>query len=130
MIDEGLRALLLQYPGVTAEISDRVYPAPLPQGVTLPAVTYTDISSVNSFSGNEADCLTRNRYQIDHWAATREEAKRVEMATRRVLNGFFGKMPGGIRIGGIFRRNAWTMREPDTQLWRAVTDYQINAIGE
>lgn len=128
--DEGVRLFLLQYPAVTAEVGERIYPAPLPQGATLPAVTYSDVSDVGSYSNDGPDCLRRVRYQVDHWAATREEARRVEQATRSVLSGFQGVFPGGLRIGGVFRRNAWTLHEPETKLWRAIADYQINAIGE
>lgn len=130
MIDEGLRAFLLQYPAITAEVSSRVYPAPLPQNATLPALTYTDISDVGSYSMDGPDCLHRVYMQIDHWAETREEARRVESATRTALSGFLGKFPGGLKVGGIFRRNTWTLHEPETKLWRAIADYQINAIGE
>ena len=130
MTDEGLRRFLLQHPGVTDEIAQRVYPAPLPQGATLPAVTYTDLSDVGSYTAAGPTCLRRVSYQIDHWADTRETAQRVERATRRLLSGWRGQFPGGLRVGGIFRRNSRTLYEQETQLWRVATDYQINAIGE
>lgn len=130
MTDEALRLFLLSRPGVAAEVGERVYPAPLPQGATLPAVTYTDVSDVGSTSNDGPDCLGRLRYQIDHWATTREAARRVERATRTALSGFRGQWPGGWRIGGVFRRNSWTLYEPETQLHRAISDYRINAFGE
>ena len=129
MIDEGLRLFLLQYPGVEAEIEARVYPAPLPEGVDLPAVTYTDISDVGSYSFDGPDCLSKVTYQIDHWAETREEARRVERATRQALSGYSGSWQG-TAVRGVFRRNTLTLRDPESQLWRAVSDYQINAIGD
>jgi len=130
VIDEGLVAFLRQMPGVAAEVEDRIGPRPLPQGELLPAVTYSDVSDVGSTSNSGPDCLSRLRYQIDHWAATRGEARRVERATRAALNGFRGQWPGGLRIGGVFRRNSWTVYEPETGLWRVITDYRINAMGE
>ncbi len=129
VIDEGLVAYLAGFPGVAAEVGERIYPAPLPQGVELPAVTYSDVSNTASYSHDGPDCLQRARYQIDHWAATREAATRVERATRAALSGFRGRW-GGLTIGGVFRRNSWTLHEPETQLWRAISDYQINATGE
>jgi hypothetical protein len=128
MIDEGLRAHMLGYPGVTNAIGSRVYPAPLPQGATLPAVTYHDVSNVGSTSNDGPDCLERARYQLDHWAETKEEATRIERLTRAVLSGYSGRW-GALTIGGVFRRNSWTLYEPETQLWRAITDYQINALS-
>lgn len=130
VIDEGLRLFLLDSPGVTAEVGTRIYPDPLPQGATLPAITYMDISDVGSTSNDGPDCLSRTRYQFKHWAATREAARRVERATRAVLSGYRGSWPGGRRIGGVFRRNTWTLYEPETKLYQAITDYGINALGE
>jgi hypothetical protein len=128
MIDEGLRLFLLAFPGLTGIVSDRIYPTPLPQGATLPAVTYTDISNVGSTSNDGPDCLEKARYQLDHWAETKEDANRLERLTRVALSGFRGRWQG-LTIGGVFRRNSWTLYEPETQLWRAISDYQINAIG-
>lgn len=130
MIDEGLRAFLMERPGVAAEVGERIGPAPLPHKSPLPAITYQDVSDVGSTSMGGPDCLSRARYQINHWAETREAAQRVERTTRAALNGFRGVFPGGVRVGGVFRRNSWTLYEPETKLYRAITDYQISATGE
>lgn len=129
-LDVGLRLFLLQHPGVTAEVGDRIYPQPLPQGVELPALTYTDVSNVGSLSMTGPDCMTRQRYQIDHWAATRAEARRVERVTRQALNGAHGVWPGGVRVGVVSRKNTWTQYEPDEPINRVITDYQILVLGE
>lgn len=126
-MDTGLVQFLLGHPGVAAEVGDRIYPQPLPQNATLPAVTYQDISDVGYMTSTGPACLTRQRYQIDHWAETREIARRVECATRQALNGAHGAWPGGARIGGVFRRNTWTRYEPDEKVYRVITDYQILA---
>jgi hypothetical protein len=130
VIDEALVGFLSEYYGVTNEVDDRIYPAPLPQGVTLPAITYQDVSNVGSYSNDGPDCLVRARYQLTHWAETKEAANRVEQMTRTAMNGYYGTWPGGLTIGGVFRLNSFTLQERDTQLWQAITDYQINAIGE
>jgi hypothetical protein len=130
VIDESLRAFLLSIPGITAEVATRIYPAPLPQGATLPALTYTDISAVDSYSSAGPGCLVRTRYQIDHWARTREDAGRVERATKDVLRGYRGQWPGGLRIAGVFRRNRNTLYEPETMLHRVIADYEILTLGE
>lgn len=129
-LDEGLRLFLLSRPGVVEAVGERVYPEPLPQGATLPAVTYSDVSDVGSTSNDGPDCLRRPRYQLTHWARTREAARRVDATTRQVMSGFRGQWPGGLRIGGVFRRNGWTLYEPETQLYQAISDYQISAFGE
>lgn len=128
MIDNALTQFLLGFPGIAAVAGDRIYPAPKPQGAAVPAITYTDISNVGSYSNDGADCLSKARYQLDHWANTKEDANRLEQATRTALSGFRGRWQG-LNIGGVFRRNTWTLYEPETQLWRAISDYQINALG-
>lgn len=129
-LDEGLRGFLLSRPGVVAEVGERVYPAPLPQGATLPAVTYSDVSDVGGTSNDGPDCLRRVRYQLTHWAETREAARRVESATRAAMSGYRGQWPGGARVGGVFRRNGWTLYEPETRLHQAISDYQVSALGQ
>lgn len=119
----------MQYPGVTDEVDGRIYPDPLPQDATLPAVTYRDIADVGSYRSDGPGALRRISVQLSHWSDTREEAHRVESKTRNVLSGYRGSFPGGMWIGSIFRRNSLTLHEPETQLWRAITDYQINMIG-
>lgn len=130
MIDEALRAFLLGFPGVAAEVGERISPEPLPQGETLPAITYLDVSNTGSYSNDGPDCTTRTRFQLSHWAATKEAAARVERVTRQVLNGFQGDWSGGIRVQGVFGRATRSLYEPETQLWRMVSDYQIVATGE
>lgn len=129
-MDESLRAFLLGYPGITAEVADRVGPDPLPQGETLPAITFMDVSNTGSLSNDGPDCTTRARYQVSHWATTKEAAGRVERATRQVLNGFSGAWGGGVQVMGVFGRMTRALYEPETRLWRVVSDYQIVAIGE
>lgn len=129
MIDEGLRAFLLGFPGVAAEVAARISPDPLPQGETLPAVTYLDVSNVGSYSNVGPDCVTRARYQLSHWATTKEEADRVERATRAVMDGYRGGWSGGVRVQGVFGRMTRSLFEPDTKLWRVISDYLIVATG-
>jgi len=126
-LDAGLRLFLLQHPGIAAEVGDRIYPQPLPQGVKLPALTYHDVSDTSSLSSDGPDCVQRPRYQIDHWATTRAEARRVERATRQALHGYAGSWPGGGRVGVVSRINGWTRYEPEEKLFRAIADYRILA---
>lgn len=128
MIDEELRAFLLQFPGVVAEVAGRVYPAPLPQGAELPAVTYSDISDVGDHTGPDgAGAYHRMRYQIDHWAQTRQTARRLDQTVRTVMDGYRGKW-GGRTIGGALRKSSRTLGPDDAGLWRAISDYEIHIL--
>jgi hypothetical protein len=54
----------------------RVYPAGrLPQGVTLPALTYQRISTPPEYSHDGLSKLIHPRYQLDCWAETQLEAE-------------------------------------------------------
>lgn len=128
MIDEGLRLFLLGYPGVADEVGDRISPDPLPQKSALPAVTYLDVSDVGSYSNDGPDCTSRVHYQLSHWAPTKEAAVRVERATRAVLDGYRGTWSGGLQIGGVFGRATRSLYEPETRLWRMISEYVIAAI--
>jgi hypothetical protein len=128
-LDEGLRLFLLGHPGVAAEVGERISPDPLAKGETLPAVTYMDVDEPGSYSNDGPNCLVKARYQLSHWAQSKEEAARVERATRGVVDGYRGAWPGGLRIMGVFGRATRSMYEPETKLWRVISDYQIRAIG-
>lgn len=128
--DEALVQFLLSRPGVVGEVGERIYPSPLPQKAVLPAVTYSDVSDVGSHSFDGPDATRRPRYQLDHWARTRAEARRAEGVTREALDGFQGVWPGGLRIQGVFRRNGWVVYEPETKLYQAISDYQVVTLGE
>lgn len=75
-------------------VSDRIYPMPLPQHATLPALTYTRISTVRTYS-LEADMRkARARIQIDSWATTDAVAYQLARAVRHAMSGFYGSMSG------------------------------------
>ena len=125
MIDEELRAFLLSMPGVTTEVDDDVYPAPLPQGKELPVVTYTDISDIPSYTNANDSCYRQMRFQLDSWADTRREAVRVDQAVRDVMSGYTGVW-GARDIGMVRRVDSSSHYEPDTKLWRVRSDYMIH----
>lgn len=128
-LDEGLRLFLLGHPGVAAEVEERISPDPLPQDEGLPAVTYLDVDELGSYSNDGPNCLVRARYQLSHWGRTKADAVRLERATRGVMDGYQGGWPGGWRIMGVFGRATRSIYEPETKLWRMVSDYQIRATG-
>ena len=124
-LDDELTAFLLQFPGVVEEIGDRLTPAPLPQASALPAVTYTDISDVGDHTGPEGrGAYHQLRYQLDSWAASKHEARRVDGKIRVVLDGYRGAMGG--RSVVALRKNTLSIYEPETTLWHVISDYTIH----
>lgn len=124
-LDDELTDFLLSLPGVVEEIGDRLTPAPLPQGSALPAVTYTDISDVGDHTGPEgATAYHQLRYQLDSWAGSKHEARRVDGKIRIVLDGKRNQMGGRSTVS--FRKNTVPFYEPETKLWRVMSDYIIH----
>ena len=128
MIDEEMRVYLLSIPGVVAEIGARIYPAPLPQGTTLPAITYQAISDVPYLTSRNDSCYRQYRYQIDTWAASQKEAVRVDDTARTSLHGYSGQW-GAFDIGLVKRANSSSHYEPETQLRRVRSDYMIHVLS-
>jgi hypothetical protein len=124
-LDEELTAYLLQFPAVSEEIGDRLTSAPLPQAETLPAVTYTDVSDVGDHTGPEGvGAYHQLRYQIDSWAESKQEARRVDGKIRAVLDGKRAGMSGRTFVS--LRANTLSIYEPETELWRVMSDYIIH----
>ena len=124
-LDDELTAFLLQFPGVVEEIGDRLTPAPLSQASAWPAVTYTDISDVGDHTGPEGrGAYHQLRYQLDSWAASKHEARRVDGKIRVVLDGYRGAMGG--RSVVALRKNTLSIYEPETTLWHVISDYTIH----
>ena len=124
-LDDELTAFLLQFPAVSEEIGDRLTPAPLPQAVTLPAVTYTDVSDIGDHTGPEGTTAYHQlRYQLDSWAASKDEARRVDGKIRAALDGKRNQMGGRATVA--FRQNTTSIYEPETTLWRVMSDYIIH----
>ena len=128
MIDEEMRTYLLSIPGVAAEVGTRIYPAPLPQGSTLPSETYTDISDVPFYTNANDSCYKQVRMQLDAWASSRKESVRVDQAVRVAMSGYSGKW-GGREIGMVKRATSSSHYETETQLWRVRSDYLIHVLS-
>ena len=128
MIDEELKTFLLSIPGIVAEIVSRIYPAPLPQNATLPAVTYQAISDPQSYSNGNDTCYHLPRYQLDVWASSQKEAVRVDSTVRQALSGYSGQW-GAREIGFVRRGTGSSHYEPETKLRRVRSDYLIHVLS-
>lgn len=98
-----VRAFLLASPDVFAIVRDRVYPAPAPQNVASPFVTFSRITAERNYTIYGPDRLTGALLQIDCWSDAPEYqgsyriAKQLGIAVRQALHGFRGMM-GPVRI--------------------------------
>lgn len=68
-MDELIGAQLIANATLVAVVGTRVYPEPLPAGVTLPAVTYFQVSSeFEQTFGSQAPAADIGRWQFTVWA--------------------------------------------------------------
>jgi hypothetical protein len=96
-IEAGLVYKLTTTAGLTALISTRVYLERIPQGATLPCLTYQRISTprvlAHDTSGSAGTASPR--FQFDAWATTYASAKAITDALRAALSGFKGTITSG-----------------------------------
>ena len=102
---------------VGAEIGDRAHRGDLPQTVTLPAITYTRISStpINDLSGENT---TRNsRYQIDCYAISNSAADALGELVKTAMENATAFT--SIRIAHV------ELHDIDALQYRTVQDFSI-----
>lgn len=127
VIEEGLYSYLTTYAGLTALISTRVYAFRIPQGGTLPCLTFQRISTQRTHShdtsgtGND---LARPRFQFDAWATTYASAKAINDQLRAALNGRKGTT-GTVEVLGALVEDEQPTFDPDANLYRCRSDYFV-----
>lgn len=127
VLEEGLYTYLTTFAGLTALISTRVYAFRIPQGGTLPCVTYQRISTPRELSHDSAGIgneLAHPRFQFDAWATTYASAKAISDQLRSALNGH-KSTTGSVTVNGILVQDERTSFEPETSLFRVSCDYVI-----
>lgn len=135
MLDTELGDFLLLFPGVTQIIVNRVYPGGrLPQRkgeitTDLPALTFHDVSDVSHYTQpHQVEHYRVMRYQVDSWAESLEDARRLSEVVREVLDGYSGPM-GTRNIGFVERQGRPSMYEPEIKLWHVPADYIIHVMS-
>jgi hypothetical protein len=93
-MEEGLIQKLLATSGVTALVSQRVYPGSMPQASPLPSIVMNRVSGAPLYT-DQGECgLASARVQIDCWAQTYTGAKQVARAVITSLSAFAGTSSG------------------------------------
>ncbi len=89
-MEEEFRALLLADADVVSQVAARVNFGAHPQGDPLPAIVLNTISDREHMSMNSATGLSQGRVQVDCYAHSYGEAKRISRAAKAVLHGYRG----------------------------------------
>jgi len=93
-IDEALRTYLLTQAGLTALISQRIFPNELPQGITLPAVTYIQISDIKEHTLTGQLELEHPMIQYTVYAALPSTARPVANQIKSAMKDYSGTLSG------------------------------------
>ena len=130
-MEEGIASYLETYAGLVALIGDRVYPMRIPQGATLPCLTYQRISTprilTHDTSGETGDLISP-RFQFDVWTTTQKAGKAITDQVRAALNGktgAIGTAPNNITIRSALAESEVPEYIPDVKLYRGRSDYFI-----
>ena len=96
-LEAGLVYKLTNTAGISNLISTRTYLARIPQGATLPCLTYQRISTprLHAHDSSGSAGTAHPRFQFDAWATTYSSAKAITDALRAALNGFKGTITSG-----------------------------------
>lgn len=101
-MEEGIIAKLLATSGVTALVSQRVYPGRRPQASALPAIDIANISGAPIYTDQGEAGLSTARVEINCWGTTYTSAKQVSRAVTAALSAFFGDA-GGVTFQYILK---------------------------
>lgn len=115
-----LRNALVLDATVAASVGTRVYPGRLPQGATMPAITYNRISTVRDASHSGAG-LAWARFQLDCWAETYGAADTLATAVIALFHAKRGRMAGQATLVD----NDVDDKDPDANLYRRIVDVLI-----
>lgn len=97
-IGETIFSTLTADSGVTAIVSNRVYPVVIPQKGTLPAITYQRVSGRRENGISGAGELVAVRVQVDCWAESYSSVRALADAASAALIAA-GFLPVGDRDG-------------------------------
>lgn len=124
MIEEGLYIHLTTDSDVNNLISTRCYPVKLPQGFSLPALTYQRISGYRSYDLQGHTGRGIPRFQIDCWAGTYSAVRDLANKVRLALNGVNGDM-GGENVEGVELVGDRDDFDEQTEYRRVIMEFKI-----
>lgn len=120
---ESLIAYLLIEPTITAIVGNRITPAPMPQGSTLPALTVEKISPrVREYSHSGDSNLNMTRLQFRPWANSYSQAQAVITALTALFSGKRLSLPGGLVIQASFIENDIDFFDEEARIYGPVME--------
>lgn len=128
-IDKALPYYLTHQSGLTSIVSTRIFPMRIPQGETLPAIFFQDISTSFIQAHNEPSFLPRKRYQFTSVGGTVEDAEKASHALKLVLDGLhktnIGVSPYTTEVEAIIIKDERKTDDPETGLFWCQQDFLV-----
>ena len=130
-VEAEIKTRLSGFAGLSALISDRIYPVTLPQNVEMPAVSYRRVSAERVSAMGADTGLVRARFQFDCWSGEHEngdsgtfdEAKAVAKQVRLALQRW--RNTSGTVVQDTFMIGDQDLHEHDTETYHAALDFEI-----
>lgn len=104
--------------------ASRIYPNRLPQGVTLPAIRYFEVSDPPEHTHSGRSKLRHPRWQLDCFGGTYFDARTLAGQVIALMDGYKGGM-GGAQCQAGFAENAKDNHDPDTDRHWVSLDFEI-----
>lgn len=123
-LEEAIYGRLAAVSGVTDIVSTRIYPSLLPQGATLPAVTYRRVSGVPERAMGSDAGVARVRMEVDAWASSYSGVKALRDAVVAALKRFTGTVSGET-IDATYQLNELDRYEDDLKIHRVMMDFEV-----
>ncbi len=124
MIEAALFGHLSTEAGLAALVGTRVFPVQLPQGATLPAVTYQRISTrPMTHRGSTTPTYSRPRFQLNCWASSYDGTVALRAAVRAAMGTL--AQASGPRIDVALMQDDRDVVEATAGRWVASLDYFI-----
>jgi hypothetical protein len=122
-----IRTLLTASSTVTALVSDRVYPGEIPQGVALPAIGLTHISTVevSTIDASAANMLVQSRIECTALAKDYATVKSIISAIRSACNYAHGTVAGFSVVSVRRDLVGYDTRDSDTGILAQTIDFQV-----
>ena len=125
--EKVIRTLLMNASGVTALVSTRCYPPPLPQGVAFPALAVEHISTtpLPTLDASAPYGLVQSRIEVTVLAKDYVTQKSVLEEVRKACDYQRGTI-AGVNVASVLRDSVGPdIRDDDMQIFRQSIDFLV-----
>lgn len=125
-----LPAAIFTYLSAEDIVGTRIYPAPLPEKVTLPAISYSVISTDRPFTNSGPVELIDQRVQFDCWGKTYDSATEVARRLVGAVHAFHDDYWGTTKIGVAYADNELDLYDANSGIHRRIVDVIVKHVPD